>query len=189
MKYLIALLACLGLILLSGAGWQFIGSNYVGHANQKDFVAEYHKEEASTIEHKTTKALLRIPDFGDDYVMPILDGVDMDTLDKGVVGHFQNGTEVGQVGNYALAGHRITHGEPFANLPDLVIGDKIIVEKDGHEYTYTVIRDPYEVENDNVWVVENPDHGNERLITLITCASLLPTDVRTVVTGRLTDVK
>jgi sortase A len=59
--------------------------------------------------------------------MPIIDSVSEDALAAGV-GRFVDNAPVGAVGNYALAAHRVTHGEPFRNLTDLVAGDEIVVE-------------------------------------------------------------
>ena len=34
----------------------------------------------------------------------------------------------GEVGNYALAAHRVTHGEPLRRMPELRPGDEVVVE-------------------------------------------------------------
>ncbi|MDN8817655.1 sortase, partial [Staphylococcus aureus] len=60
-------------------------------------------------------ALLRVPAFGADFEVPILNGTDLSDLDRGV-GHYTSTAAAGEVGNFALAGHRVTHGEPFAQL-------------------------------------------------------------------------
>lgn len=54
-------------------------------------------------------ALLRIPAFGPDYEVPILSGTDLAILDRGV-GHYTTTAMPGEVGNFAVAGHRVTHG-------------------------------------------------------------------------------
>ena len=50
-----------------------------------------------------------------------------DVVAKGV-GHYTSTALPGQIGNFALTGFRVTHGQPFARLLDLGSGDEIIVE-------------------------------------------------------------
>ena len=45
----------------------------------------------------------------------------MNTIAAGI-GHMEDTAEAGQAGNYALAAHRVTHGEPFAKFPELLPG-------------------------------------------------------------------
>ena len=46
----------------------------------------------------------------------------------------------GEVGNFAVAGHRTTNGHPFRKIDELEVGDKIFVETKDAWYTYTVDR-------------------------------------------------
>ena len=43
-------------------------------------------------------------------------------------------------GNFAIAGHRKTYGDPFLNFPKLQVGDKIVVQDDTNYYTYSLDR-------------------------------------------------
>jgi len=143
-------------------------------------------------------ALMRIPRFGDDYVMPVLEGVSDDVLSRGF-GHFEKTAAVGEKGNFAVAAHRVTHGEPLRDMPSLVPGDEVIVETRDMIYTYVLDTDPNEliVTFRDVWVVDpvpvNPDPGGaqpadaKRLITLTTCAELFHTDDRMIAFGHLVD--
>ncbi len=45
--------------------------------------------------------------------VPVVEGVDLPDLARGV-GHYPDTARPGQVGNFAVAGHRATNGEPFA---------------------------------------------------------------------------
>ena len=47
----------------------------------------------------------------------------------------------GEVGNFAVAAHRSTHDEPFANIDDLRVGDKVYVQTREAWYTYTLQKD------------------------------------------------
>jgi sortase A len=83
-------------------------------------------------------ANLYIPQFGKDFVKTIVQGTDDASLDKGP-GHYVNSQLPGQIGNFALAGHRVGKGEPFLNLDQLHPGDKIVVQTASNWYVYTVL--------------------------------------------------
>jgi sortase A len=84
-------------------------------------------------------AIVRIPRFGADYARPVLEGTDRDTLIKGM-GHYSGTAFPGQVGNFALAGHRTTYGRPLNNIDLLQKGDVIVVETKVAYIVYTVDR-------------------------------------------------
>jgi len=134
--------------------------------------------------------LISIPSIGVDQV-PILQGVGADVLARGV-GHYPGTAAPGGVGNFAVAGHRITHGQPFANLLKLNTGDKIVVETRTEIFTYEIQVAPRNltVEDTGSWVVDPvPGHPREpatqRLITLTTCQDLFHSPDRSVGFGRL----
>lgn len=130
------------------------------------------------------KAVLRIPELGNKWVYPIVAGVSDSILDSGVLGRFPESTVPGGVGNYSLTAHRVTHGEPFRMLPEVDLGDDVVLDSGGVRYTYKVTKK---------WVVNYKDVSvlapveDKRLITLITCDSLSHTDDRLIVRGFLTD--
>ena len=113
-----------GLGLLGYVAWQFWGTNWISHRTHERIVTQVEKEwnadagqtgSSSTsvdVPEGSVSALVRIPRFGDDYVVPVLDGTSDDVLAAGY-GHFEDSAAAGQVGNYALAAHRVTHGEPL----------------------------------------------------------------------------
>jgi len=83
-------------------------------------------------------ANLYIPAFGKDYAKTVIQGTDDADLNEGP-GHYI-GTQVpGQLGNFAMAGHRVGKGEPFLNLDQLHPGDKIVVQTASNWYIYTVL--------------------------------------------------
>jgi sortase A len=82
-------------------------------------------------------ALIRVPRFGHDYVRPILQGVDLDILDRGV-GHYPESVKPGEVGNFAVAGHRVTYAKPFNRIAELKPGDAVVVETRDAWYVYRV---------------------------------------------------
>jgi sortase A len=199
-------LLVVGLGLLGYVGWQFVGTNVVAHHRQQQLVqrtetawnANAGASARGSGVQLGAQALIRIPRFGKGYVMPVSAGVSDDVLARGF-GHFDQTARPGATGNYALAAHRVTHGEPLRNMPELRPGDKVIVETRNDVYTYVLDTDPNKliVTFHDVWVIaplpRNPDPGgvepaataSRRLITLTTCAELFHTDNRMVAFGHL----
>ncbi|MFI8533013.1 class E sortase [Streptomyces aquilus] len=71
--------------------------------------------------------------------VPVAEGVGkQEVLNKGYVGHYPGTQQPGQAGNFALAGHRNTHGEPFRYINRLAAKDTIEVETRTAVYTYAV---------------------------------------------------
>lgn len=137
-------------------------------------------------------ALLRIPRFGDAYEVPILKGTDVETLKKGV-GWYDAAAAPGEIGNFSLAGHRITNGEPFAQMLELQPGDEIIVETRDAVYTYTMDTAPADltVTDTDTWVLDpvpgEPDATpTKAIITLTTCQDLFHSVDRSIGFGTLT---
>ncbi|MFF9848152.1 class E sortase [Streptomyces litmocidini] len=82
-------------------------------------------------------AVLRVPRLG--LTVPVAEGVSKrSVLDKGYVGHYPGTAGPGSVGNFALAGHRNTHGEPFRHLDRLGEGDRVLVRTRARTYVYRV---------------------------------------------------
>ncbi len=86
-------------------------------------------------------ANLYIPRLGTDYAFTIVQGVDDASLEKGP-GHYPGTALPGQVGNFAVAGHRVGKGEPFLNLDQLRPGDAVVVETKTEWFVYRVLGDP-----------------------------------------------
>ena len=85
-------------------------------------------------------ALIYMPDFGTDYVYTVLEGTGTAQLDKGP-GHYPDSVLPGQVGNFAVAGHRVGKGSPFLNLDKLKAGSAIVIRTKTYWYTYRVLGD------------------------------------------------
>lgn len=86
-------------------------------------------------------AIIRIPRLGLDYARTIVEGTNAADLDIGP-GHYTDTALPGQVGNFAVAGHRVGKGSPFLDLDKLRPGDAIVIETKSYWYTYTVLGDP-----------------------------------------------
>lgn len=72
-------------------------------------------------------AIVRVPRFGADYARPLVEGTSADELAQGL-GHYTGTAGPGEVGNFAIAGHRTTYGKPLADIDTLRDGDRIVVE-------------------------------------------------------------
>ncbi|WP_455005831.1 class E sortase, partial [Corynebacterium propinquum] len=68
-----------------------------------------------------------IPRLGADYEYAVLAGTSQDVLAAGP-GHYVETQGPGEIGNFAIAGHRIGQGAPFVHLEDLHTCDAIVVE-------------------------------------------------------------
>ncbi|MFJ2895730.1 class E sortase [Streptomyces sp. NPDC087218] len=143
-------------------------------------------------------AVIRIPRIG--LTAPVAQGVGKrGVLDKGYVGHYPGTAQPGRPGNFALAGHRNTHGEPFRYINRLRRGDRIGIETRDAVYTYTVDRtlDRTGAHDSGVIAavprsVVKPSAGYDTAgsyVTLTTCTPEFTSRYRLVVWGRLTDVR
>lgn len=118
-------------------------------------------------------AILRIPRFGPGYAWAVVEGIDLDNLARGP-GHYPQTAMPGEIGNFAVAGHRATHGEPFAQFEALETGDPLVVETATQWFTYEVTEIDYPVPVSSGWALDpNPlDLGNpptKSMMTLTTC--------------------
>jgi sortase A len=196
-----------GLSCLVWVGYQFLGTNAV---SQRAFQTERdtlrHKWESEKAGDPSGRqkvavipgdaiALLRIPAFGSSYEIPILSGTDLKILNRGG-GHYTGTADPGQIGNFAIAGHRVTHGQPFARLLELNKGDQVVVETRDAIYTYVLDTAPRDVTVDDAetWVLE-PVPGKPgavptgALITLTTCQDLFHSPDRSIGFGHLESTK
>jgi sortase A len=82
-------------------------------------------------------AILYIPKLGAHYKFAIVQGTSTADLIKGP-GHYPGTALPGQVGNFAVAGHRTTYLHPFYNIDRLKPGDAIVVETRQSYFTYRV---------------------------------------------------
>jgi sortase A len=181
-----------GLAVLAWFAWQYFGTNIVAKHKQEQIKAQTLRQWDKGVEGDAI-AMLRVKRFGSDYEVPIVKGFDKGALARGV-GWYTKGAKPGEVGNFAIAGHRVTHGEPFSKFPKLKKGDLVVVETRRDIFTYklrnsgTSITVPFTT-SWPLWPVPDPDarreKPTERLITLLTCSELFHTNNRSVVIGEL----
>jgi Sortase (surface protein transpeptidase) len=84
----------------------------------------------------TKFAVMYVPRFDDDARI-IAEGTStFPVLNSIGVGHYSDSQMPGQVGNFAVAAHRTTHGAPFNKIATLRVGDRIYVQTQDGYYTY-----------------------------------------------------
>jgi sortase A len=143
-------------------------------------------------------AILTIPRLG--LRIPVAEGISKpNVLNKGYAGHYPDTAQPGQAGNFALAGHRNTHGEPFRYINRLREGDRIEVETRAAGYTYVVDRTlPQTAPRDGGVIHDvprslvHPRYGYSDpgyYLTLTTCTPEYTSKYRLVVWGKLASMR
>ncbi|CAL9471550.1 Sortase SrtE1 [Streptomyces sp. enrichment culture] len=141
-------------------------------------------------------ALLHIPKL--DVVVPIAEGVSSKgVLDRGMVGHYGSGPlktamPDDRTGNFGLAGHRNTHGEPFRYINRLSPGDAIVVETQDKYFVYKMASMLPVTSPSNVSVLDPVPRGSGftrpgRYITLTTCTPEFTSKYRLIVWGKMVE--
>ncbi|MFB8772166.1 class E sortase [Streptomyces broussonetiae] len=118
-------------------------------------------------------AIMYIPRLGFTWNKPVLEGTDTGTLKKGL-GHYANTTQLGQRGNFSVAGHRRTHGDPFKDFPRLRRGDAVVLTDGTTWFTYRIDKGPYRTVPTDVAVIDPVPRKSGyqrpgRYLTLTTC--------------------
>lgn len=202
-----------GFVCLGWVAWQYFGTNIIsreeagremsaleqswdqpaapspGQPAAGDPVAE--PPAIASSDMGSAQWIIRIPALGNDWVWPVVAGISVEDLTKGV-GWYPTTAQPGQVGNFALAGHRVTHGEPFRRMLELSVGDVVEIETRESLLTYELTSAPKQltVQDTDTWVLDpvpgNPDVvPTESLITLTTCEDLFHSADRSVAFGKL----
>lgn len=141
-------------------------------------------------------AILHIPKL--DVVVPIAEGTSSKgVLDRGMVGHYAEGAlktamPGDKTGNFGLAGHRNTHGEPFRYINRLTPGDPIVVETQDKYYVYKMASILPVTSPSNTSVLNPVPPGSGftepgRYITLTTCTPEFTSKYRMIVWGKMVE--
>ena len=138
-------------------------------------------------------AMIRIPAFGPHWQFAIVEGTSLSQLALGP-GHVRGTALPGQQGNFVVAAHDVTAGNPFLHLRTLRNPDKIYAYTRSRVYEYVVHSERVVRYTDTRVEAPVPGHPGAAprgaRITLITCTpvTLAFTPWRIVVTGDLTRV-
>ncbi|GAA1335951.1 class E sortase [Arthrobacter roseus] len=188
------LLITLGVVLLLFVGWELwwtnIESNQKQDAAIENLLADFNAPVVpqtepqqpqdygdppvlEAVQEGETFAVVYIPRFGAEYTRPVTDGVGVAVLDNLGLGHYPDTVLPGGVGNFALAGHRQTHGMVLDAIHMLVPGDRIFVQtRDGY-YTYVYRNNQIVLPNRTDVIAPVPTQPGatpvERIMTLTSC--------------------
>ncbi len=146
-----------GVILLLFVVWELWWTNIEANAAQSAAVSQFAQEFQGPVTPQnpagrkdfgppvvmpvppgpgTVFGVVYVPRFGASYSRPLVEGVAGQQLDTLGLGRYDSSTMPGGVGNFAIAGHRQTHGAVLDAIHTLVPGDKIYVQTIDGYYTY-----------------------------------------------------
>lgn len=126
----------------------------------------------------------------------VVAGTSMTVLRDGP-GHYTETADPGEPGNFAVAGHRTTYGQPFHDLDQVAPGDLVhVTTRDGSRHTYEVLDGSsggaapgqHIVSPRDVWVIgPDPLGDGGSMLTLTTCHPRYSAAQRLVVFAQLVD--
>jgi sortase A len=195
------ILVTLGVIVFLFMAYMIWGTALRESGAQRGFASELHDQWADPATALTALdglrhlalgqpfAFLQIPAFGSSWQFAIVQGTGLAQLALGP-GHVPGTQLPGQVGNFAVAGHRVTAGNPFWNLPRLRPGSLVYVQTRDSRYEYRVTGRPVLVSpGDTAMLAPVPGRPGvrpwRRMITLISCDPAWTGTHRVIVTGIL----
>jgi len=137
-------LITVGAVLVLFVGWQLFWTDVVADTDAGQVVTSLEQDPAGPEWVAPTQAklgdafaIIRIPRFGATFARPLYEGTTRDVLMRGI-GHYVGTNLPGEVGNFAMAGHRTTYGKPFNKIDKLIEGDAVVVETKATYYVYRV---------------------------------------------------
>ncbi|MFE8017108.1 class E sortase [Streptomyces antibioticus] len=118
-------------------------------------------------------AIMYIPRLGFTWNKPVLEGTSTATLKKGL-GHYAGTARLGGTGNFSVAGHRRTYGDPFKDFPRLRRGDAVVLTDGTTWFTYRIDKGPYKTVPSHIEVIDAVPRKSGytrpgRYLTLTTC--------------------
>ena len=198
------LLITAGFLILLFVAWQLWWTDVVADRNQEQIVQALADDFANggtglppeladaypDLGEDDAFAIIRVPRFGADDARPVIQGTGRPVLALGV-GHYEGTAMPGEIGNFAVAGHRTTYGAPFHNIDQLVAGDRVIVETRPTVYVYEItdheIVRPWQTEV-LLPVPDRPEATPRRArITMTSCHPKFSATYRYVTHGRLVE--
>jgi sortase A len=177
------LLGTLGVVVLGFAAYLYWGTAIRATAAQHAFTSELASQWSSPSQLAAITgaaqlapgkpiALLRIPQLGQRWQFAVVQGTAPAQLAL-APGHLPGSALPGQIGNFVVAGHRITAGNPFRSLSSLRPGATVTVVTIDANYVYRITSRPRSVPvHDLAALAPVPYHPGEharlRMITLVT---------------------
>lgn len=116
---------------------------------------------------------LYIPRFGNQWERNVVEGTTPEILSQRGLGHYTNTQLPGEMGNFAVAGHRNGYGQPLGDVDLLKPGDAVIVRTKDYWFVYKYTSYKIVTPDHGEVIAPNPEHPNEkptkRMLTLTTC--------------------
>lgn len=176
------ILITLGLVLLLFVAWELWWTNIDANKAQAEVTNELVQEfnsgkstDPGDLIEGDTFGIMYIPRFGKDNAHPVTHGVTPEVLDRVGIGHYPDTQMPGEIGNFAVAAHRQTHGQVFWDIDKLVDGDKLYVQTSEGFFTYTykrtIIVDP---SRSDVLLPVPMKPGKEATVATLTLTSCHP---------------
>src|SRR3954464_5268516 len=142
------LLITFGVVILLFVVYELWGTNFYTQGQQNQLEDSIHhgwngggpditQTNVKNVPLGSGMPVLRIPRFGKNYHMVIVEGTGYEDLKRGP-GHYPGTALPGQVGNFAVAGHRTTYLHPFNKIATLRNHDVIVLETKTKWFTYTI---------------------------------------------------
>lgn len=152
---------------------QFVQGLEIGIGNDDD--KDFGPAPIAKIPEGETFGIFYVPRFGKDFAHPVTNGVGMDVLNTVGIGHYPETQAPGELGNFAVAAHRQTHGQVFWDIDKFETGDKIYLQTKEGFYTYewrnTEIVEPSQGE---VLLPVPHEPGTEPTTSILTMTSCHP---------------
>lgn len=179
----------LGIILLLFVAWELWWTNLDSNRAQDQVTSQFAQDltvgdsgsrdfgpaPIAKIPDGETFGIFYIPRFGKDFAHPVSYGVDPEVLNSIGIGYYPETQAPGELGNFAVAAHRQTHGQVFWNIDKFQDGDKIHLQTREGFYTYewrsTEIVDPAQTE---VLLPVPHEPGMEPTTSMLTMTSCHP---------------
>lgn len=125
------------------------------------------------VKHGDLLARIYIPRFGDQWERNVIEGVDMEILNRRGLGHYPKTELPGEIGNITIIGHRNGYGQPLADVDRFQKGDSIILRTKDYWFVYKYITHkivrPEQVEVLDPDPINHSKEPKKRMITIITC--------------------
>jgi sortase A len=142
------LLVTAGVVVLLFVVYELWWTGFTTQRDQHNLINQLHREWAAPLTKPVVPpygsglAILFIPRLGAHYKFAVVQGTSTADLIKGP-GHYPGSAMPGQIGNFAVAGHRTTYLHPFYDINELRQGDSVVVETRSTWYTYRVQNIPH----------------------------------------------
>ena len=134
----------LGAVLLTFLGYLLYGTGLTFQAEQRAaanaLLERWERPPPARTQVAVGEGIVRLyaPRLGPDFDYTVVVGTTATALARGP-GQYPGSAQPGQPGNFAVAGHRLTHGAPFASVDQLQSCDALVVETAATWFVYRVL--------------------------------------------------